>query len=607
MPYTQILSIIIALLLIVGVPPGQEPAFSHGMVALLWLIKLSCWAGLSAWLLSRAYTVSASSRLLDKLQWASLILLTADFYLLDIKTHLVSLPGASVFPTLIEIIGICIYLSYLIVLWASNSWVLHRQGLSMSRLSEDLKSRLRLILPALIPYLILTVLGDLSGMIPSPEVQDFLKGPNAQLVFLALFIVLMLVCIPPMVRVIWGCEPLPDGPARRLIEDFLKRIGVRCGEILLWPLNGGKSCTAAVLGLIPRLRYILFTPCLLRHLLPQEIEAVLSHEIAHIRHRHILWYIIFLGAFSAILYRVIDPLGTWLLSHRLFLEMLTQLQNKPEALTSFMAVLPLGVLLVLYFRFFMGYFMRNFERQADLYVFETQGHPWNLINALEKVALLSGGIRSQPNWHHFSIAERVAFLSETARNPDLKDRHNKKLFVNRGLFIGVTCLIIIMFNFLPIQSWEDSAKSNLTQIYFEKLMGREEQRPEWFLVLGQFFAKNEEYARAEEIYRRGLDLAPENPEILNNIAWLYVTAKDPEYRKPTEALIYASKAAGIKPTGHILDTLAESLFVNGYVARAITVEEEAMQKDPSKCDYYRTQIQRFKKGRRRPGSSSHVE
>jgi hypothetical protein len=59
--------------------------------------------------------------------------------------------------------------------------------------------------------------------------------------------------------------------------------------------------------------------------------------------------------------------------------------------------------------------------------------------------------------------------------------------------------------------------------------------------------------------------------------------------------MFASRAAKIKPTGYILDTLAESFFVNGYMEKAISTEEEAMKKDPSKTDYYRVQLQRFKK------------
>jgi len=595
MPYSQIIFLMIALVLVAGAPSGPEPILSVGTILLLWLVKTLGWTALVAWILNRSDAGKAPSPVLYRLQWASQIPLIIDFYLLDIKTYLLFLPGVSLFPTLIEIVGISLYILYFILLLTSYWWVLRRKGLSEPPLREDLEFKVRLILPFLVLYLILAILGDLLGAIPSNEFQELLKKPIGELISSVFYLILILVFMPPMVRIMWGCVPFPKGPLRNLIEDFLKRTNVSCKEILIWPMNEGRFCTAAVLGLVPGFRYILFTPCLVKHLLPQEIEAVLSHEVAHLRHRHLLWYIFFLGTFTVIVYRLLDPIGTWLISRRLFLEILTQLQHWPNALISFLAILPVGILLVLYFRFIMGYFMRNFERQADLSVFETQGHPWNLINALEKVAILAGDIRNQPNWHHFSIAERVNFLDEVARRPIVRDEYEKKLLLNKGLFIGIASLLIIMPSLMPTQSWEDSANNNLTQLYIEQLTSNGEQRPELYVIMGQIFAQKKEYAKAVKAYKQALDLAPENPDILNNIAWIYATADDPEFQKPKEALMFASMAANLKPAGYILDTLAESFFINGYVEKAIATEEEALKKDPSKADYYRTQLQRFKK------------
>ncbi|MEA3386185.1 MAG: M48 family metalloprotease [Thermodesulfobacteriota bacterium] len=595
MPYSQIISLMIAMALVAGAPSGPEPTLSHGAVLFLWVVKTLGWTALVVWFLNRSYAGKAPSPVLDGLQWASLIPLIIDFYLLNIKTYLVFLPGVFLFPTLIEIAGISLYILYFILLLTSYWWVLYRKGLSESPLRENLEFRVRLILPFLVLYLILAVLGDLLGAIPSNEFQELLKKPFGELASSVFCLILILVFMPPMVRMLWGCVPFPKGPLRNLIEDFLKRTNVSCKEILIWPMSGGGSCTAAVLGLVPGFRYILFTPCLVKHLLPQEIEAVLSHEVAHLRHRHLLWYIFFIGTFAIIVYRLFDPIETWLISRRLFLEILTHVQHWPGALIAFLAILPMGILLVLYFRFLLGYFMRNFERQADLSVFESQGHPWNLINALEKVAILAGDIRNQPNWHHFSIAERVNFLEEVARRPIVRDEYEKKLFLNKGLFIGIASLLIIIPSLMPIQSWKDSADNNLTQLYIEQLTRNGEQRPELYVIMGQIFAQKKEYANAVKAYKQALDLAPGNPDILNNIAWIYATADDPEFQKPKEALMFASMAANLKPAGYILDTLAECFFINGYVEKAIATEEEALKKDPSKTDYYRAQLERFKK------------
>jgi len=597
MPYNQIISFMVALVLVVGAPSDAETALSLGTAILLWLVKTLSWIVLVFWILNRSYPTGVTSAVLARLQWASLVPFIIDFYLLDIKAYLVFLPGVSFIPTLVETAGISLYILYLVLLWALYWRLLSSKGLTDLTLREDLKSRLRLILPFLILYLALTILGDLIVAIPSNKFQELLNRPFGESIFSFFCLILILVFMPPVIRMIWGCVPFPKGPLRSLVENFLKRTNVNFKEILIWPLSGSKSCTAAVLGLVPGFRYILFTPCLLKHLLPQEIEAVLSHEVAHLRHRHLLWYIFFLGTFTVVTYRLLDPIETWLISRDLFLEILIQLQYWPEALVSFLAIFPVGILLVLYFRFLMGYFMRNFERQADLYVFETQGHPWNLVNALEKVSILAQNIRNQPNWHHFGIAERVNFLAEVARRPIVKEKYLKKLMVSKGLFIGIAGLLIIMPSLMPTQSWKDAASNNLTQLYIEKLTSGKEQRPELYIIIGQILAQKKEYAKAIDTYRQALDLSPENPDILNNIAWIYATADDPEFRKPEEALMFASTAANLKPAGYILDTLAESLFINGYIEKAIATEKEAIKKDPSKTDYYRTQLQRFKKAR----------
>ncbi|MBW1852272.1 MAG: peptidase M48, partial [Deltaproteobacteria bacterium] len=81
--------------------------------------------------------------------------------------------------------------------------------------------------------------------------------------------------------------------------------------------------------------------------------------------------------------------------------------------------------MVIYFRYVMGFFMRNFERQADLYSSVIMESPGATVSSLEKVAYFSGKTRDLPSWHHFSIRERIDFLMKTRENPGLIRRHNR--------------------------------------------------------------------------------------------------------------------------------------------------------------------------------------
>ena len=535
---------------------------------------------------------------MERLQWGALIPLTVVLYFFDFKAYLWSLGRLfSSFPTLLELSAILLFICYLAMVWALAHGALKRIGARTWDLSSDLLHRLKMITPAVIPYFVLAFSQDILRLLPVPGIRRFMDTGWFQAGFFGLFVAVMIFFIPPFMVRSWSCRPIPSSDLRSFIEGFLKRLRIRCAEILLWPLKGGTACTAAVLGMVPRWRYILLTPCLVEHLNVPEIEAVLAHEVTHIRRHHLLWYVFFIGMYSLVLYSLLDPLWSWCLSNPLTLELVTMLQDSPPALHSLLTVLPLGILVVLYFRFLIGYFMRNFERQADLGVFEIQGHPWHLIAALEKVGILSGDIRDQPSWHHFSIAQRVDFLRHAAIDPERIRRFEKGLSARKLAFITACLGLLVLAQVMPVASWKESARANLARLYIEQVLSRGEQKPEAYLLIGNLMAENGEYAKAEEDYKKGLELSPRDPELLNALAWLYATARTPEFRRPKQALLLATKAASLRPEPHILDTLAESLYINGFVQRAIEVEEEALKKATKMRDYYKKQLIKYKSGK----------
>lgn len=595
MPYGQILALIMALLLVASAAPNPAPVFSLALVGLLIVVKALAWRLFANWFVARARGRQGLHARIQRLQLLALVMLAVDFYALDLKSHLVQIPGSATFPSLVDIVSLLLYAGYLVVVWVASWRAEARLGHPVVALWQYVSAHGRLLLPAIVPYLVLSLVGDLLAFLPWPGLTEAMREPAGQLAFLGLFAILVVFMVPPLVRRLWACVPLPPGPARRVVEDFLKREGVDCSEILLWPLSGGQACTAAVLGLAPRWRYILLTPCLIEQLTTAELEAVLAHEIAHIRHRHLLWYLFFLGAYGLVLYLLFDPVWTWLLSQPVALEVLMALQESPQAMVSLLAALPLMALVLLYFRYLIGYFMRRFERQADLHIFKIQGQPGHLIHALEKVAFLSGEIRNHPNWHHFSIAERVDFLAKAARSPELIARYQCRLVLSKAVFVAAVLAMLALPEVLPVKAWQASARINLSQLYIDQLASRGEQRPEWYLALAQILAENKAYGRAFEVYEQALALSPEDPEVLNGMAWLYATADDPAFRDPQEALQLALEAVRRRPAPHILDTLAESLFLNGYVERAIATEEEALRLKPTNSVYYRDQLTRFRK------------
>ncbi|MGQ9500219.1 MAG: M48 family metallopeptidase [Dissulfurimicrobium sp.] len=439
MPYNQIIALMLALLLVTGAPLDVEPFISAWPTAVFWILKAALFA-LSIFWLAGNRKIKSACLLLERLQWFPLILFATDLYLFDLKAYLARLIILPI-SGLIDISVMGLYLIYLIITWTAYWLGLRQRQFPIRPLKDDIDMRLRLILPAIIPYVAVTLARGVLGLAPWFGFNDLINSDVGGSVFILIIFIIIIIFIPLMIKSIWRCSPIPGGHVRDLIEGFLRRSGLKYRDLLLWSLDGQRLCTAAVLGVISRFRYILLTPCLIQNLTIEEIEAVLAHEAAHVKRKHILWYIIFTASYGIMIYNIFDDVWTWFVSQPSFLAAALKLKDIQPGILSLLSSLPAGVAMVLYFRFLMGYFMRNFEREADLAVFDAQAHPWHLINALEKLALLSGGIRDQPSWHHYSIAQRVEFLQYVAQHPSTKTTFLRNIRQKKTAFL---CIILFL-------------------------------------------------------------------------------------------------------------------------------------------------------------------
>ena len=101
------------------------------------------------------------------------------------------------------------------------------------------------------------------------------------------------------------------------------------------------------------------------------------------------------------------------------------------------------------------------------------------------------------------------------------------------------------------------------------------------LYLAQTANSRKDYATASKHYRALLDAQPNNPAVLNNLAWSSARLKDPK------AIEYAEKAYKLAPDQPaIVDTLGELLLEKGDTARALELAQKASSLDPKN-----TQIQ----------------
>ncbi|MCK5070723.1 MAG: peptidase M48 Ste24p, partial [Desulfocapsa sp.] len=261
-------------------------------------------------------------------------------------------------------------------------------------------------------------------------------------------------------------------------------------------------------------------------------------------------------------------------------------------LTTLMAITIL-ILMVLYFRFLFGYFIRNFERQADLHVFKAIGSSNSIISAFEKIAILSGNIRDLPSWHHFGIGQRVDFLEKCEADKSWIKKHNRKVLVSLLAYIAILIVAGSGKNLLPTELWKQGYDEKYTEFVLDQKLTREPDKALWLGIAGDLMQHKKMEKKAIAAYEKSLALEPANPKLLNNLAWLLLTSDDLSLRDPALALEMARSAARYIPAGHVLDTLATAYWANGYSEKAIETEKQAIYTDPAEGQYYREQILKF--------------
>ena len=351
--------------------------------------------------------------------------------------------------------------------------------------------------------------------------------------------------------------------------------------------------TAAVMGLVKKFRYILVTRALLQFLSPEEIDSVIAHEIGHIKHRHLLLYLIFFAGYLMLSHAGFDLILPALVYITPLYRIIDYSGMNPADFMAILYSLFLIFSFIIYFRFIFGYFMRNFERQADIYVYSLFESAKSLIKAFEKIALFSAQSPDKPNWHHFSINQRVEYLKKCESDRTWILRHNRKIRKSITLYLAALILSGMLSYSINFGETGQNLTSHLIKVALLKEIDRTPDNYELYGILGDFYHNRKNYIEAAAAYKNALHLMPDSSKILNNLAWLLVTCEDQELRNPVESLDYAIKAAEIETAPHILDTLAESYFANGNISKAIEAEKNALRLMPADRGYYEKQLKRF--------------
>jgi hypothetical protein len=239
-----------------------------------------------------------------------------------------------------------------------------------------------------------------------------------------------------------------------------------------------------IAGLLPRVRYVVFTDRLLEELTPDELDAVLGHEIGHAKHGHIWLY----ASFLMLSLSVLAALGL-LMDQQLKAvrsEEWLRVKEQVDALNTWLLLPPLA-LVVGYLFVVFGALSRRCERQADVFGCKAvscgdpacTGHDANTVfpqgshclcptgirtfaQALDRVHDLNGLGRDVHtswsfrqvlkavgnwlrHWWHGPMPWRVAYVMSLIGRPDTERRFQWRVFAFKcGLMLSLAAALVAL-------------------------------------------------------------------------------------------------------------------------------------------------------------------
>ena len=246
--------------------------------------------------------------------------------------------------------------------------------------------------------------------------------------------------------------------------------------------------------------------------------------------------------------------------------------------------------------------MRNFERQADLFCFQVGIDPAHMISSFMKLGVAHHDDGKRTNWHHFTIPQRIDFLRRCEEKPEMVNQHKKKLNRSLVIFILVMISLILLTYSFRLNSGAVEVDLNLFVNNIHQKIQKDPENPGLYKLLGLVYYEMKKWRQSKRAYEISLKLNYNQPEILNNLAWLLLKSGDKDFYDPKRALRLVRDAVELKETHYNLDTLAEAYHANGMYKEAFLASKRALEALKTEANvtgtdrvYLKKQLERMKK------------
>lgn len=330
--------------------------------------------------------------------------------------------------------------------------------------------------------------------------------------------------LPTLLRRTWETEPLQEGLQKDLLLSVARLADFGRPRLYVWR-TGHTTANAAIVGLTPKSRVVLFSDSLLAQMSPGELAAVFAHEIGHAKRRHV-------PIFAA-----------WAVALLLGAELAAQAWFPNDEL---LAALVLAAGALVWFASFT-WMSRRFELEADLFSLDLLGETRSLVSALERVG---GRLRDVAGWRHFSVADRVRFLERARAEPEFASRFRRTL---RRVAIAGVVLLAVVIGLHAHRAWstfdEDNVRADLRLGRYTSAVGRAEREPELAAAFEPLIDRARELRDGEPLasLRAQGRSAEESGDLALALQWYELGAMRGDLESATRAARIEASAAGRAP------------------------------------------------------------
>ena len=199
-------------------------------------------------------------------------------------------------------------------------------------------------------------------------------------VFLALFVVFAQIAPVVLFPLFYKFKPLENEDLKARLLRLSERAGTRVRGVYEWKLSEkSKKANAALTGL-GSTRRIILADTLLENYTPDEIEAILAHELGHHVHKHIFK--------SIVVQAGITLAGFWIASEvlRYAVEHMAMFDGRLDDFANFPLLALVSTVLSFLLMPAMNAYSRFNERQADLYAWKSIPQISPFVTSMNKLA-----------------------------------------------------------------------------------------------------------------------------------------------------------------------------------------------------------------------------